>query len=103
MLLPSVPGAWYPTNNIVLFGFQILCFKWCFILPTSHIPLAEIIIDGSSLSFNALDSSAVLVNFSPGNSSGLSPLSIIAFVSSSNKSSLFLNTSVADIASGLST
>ena len=47
--------------------------------------------------------SAVLVNLSPENSRGLSPLSIIAFVSSSNKSSLFLNTSVADIASGLST
>ena len=27
MLYPSVPGAWYPTNSIVLFGFHKLCFK----------------------------------------------------------------------------
>jgi len=103
IVLPSVPGAWYPTNKIVLFGFHILCFKWCFILPTSHIPLAEIMIEGSSISFKAFDSSAVCVNLSPGNSSGLSPLSIKAFVSSSNKSSFSLKIWVAEIANGLST
>ena len=27
IFLPRVPGAWYPTNSIVLFGFQRLCFK----------------------------------------------------------------------------
>ena len=31
-------------NNIVLLGFHRLCFKWCFILPISHIPEADIII-----------------------------------------------------------
>ena len=55
------------------------------------------------LSFNAFDSSTVCVNFSPGNSSGLSPFSIASFTSSSNKSVFFLNISVADTASGLST
>ena len=103
IFLPSVPGAWYPTNKIVLFGFHKLCFKWCFILPTSHIPLADIIIEDSFLSFNSFDSSAVFVNLSPGNSSGLSPLFISFCVSSSNKSIFSAKTSVADIASGLST
>ena len=68
------------------------------ILPTSHIPLAEIIIEDSFFSFNAFDSSAVLVNCKPGNSSGLSPLSITACVSSSNKFAFSLNISVAEIA-----
>ena len=103
IVLPKVPGAWYPTNKIVLFGFHRLCFKWCFILPTSHIPLAEIIIDGSLFSFNALDSSAVGVNLSPGNSKGWSPFFNFSCISSSNKSVFFLNTSVAEIARGLST
>lgn len=56
------------------FGFHILCFKWCLILPTSHIPLADIIIDELEVSFNAFESSTDCVNFNPGNSSGLSPL-----------------------------
>ena len=103
MLYPNVPGAWYPTNKIVFLGFHKLCFKWCFILPTSHIPLADMIIAGVFLSFNAFDSSEVIANLSPGNSSGLSPCEIACFVSSSNNSILFLKTSVADIASGLST
>ena len=103
ILLPKVPGAWYPTNKIVLLGFHIWCFKWCFILPTSHIPLAEIIIAAPSISFNDLDSSAVFVNCNPGNSSGLSPLCINCCVSSSNKFIFSLKISVAEIASGLST
>jgi len=60
-------------------------------------------IQGSGFSFNAFDSSAVTVNFNPGNSSGLSPLFISACVSSSNKFMFSLNTSVDDIARGLST
>ena len=103
MSYPKVPGAWYPTNKIVDFGFHKLCFKWCFILPTSHIPLADIIMLGLSSSFNAFDSSAVLVNCNPGNSSGLSPFKISSFTSGSNRFVFSLKTSVADIASGLST
>ena len=80
-----------------------MCFKWCFILPTSHIPLADNIIIGSFNSFKAFDSSAVFVNLSPGNSNGLSPFSISSLTSSSNKSIFSLNISVAETASGLST
>ena len=88
---------------MVLLGSHKWCFKWCLILPTSHMPLAEMMIADSSFSFNAFDSSAVLVNCKPLNSSGLSPDWIIACVSSSNKSALSLNISVAEMASGLST
>ena len=43
------------------------------------------------------------MNFNPGNSNGLSPFIISAFTSGSNKFIFSLNTSVADIAKGLST
>ena len=52
-----------------------MCLRWCFILPASHIPLAEIIILGVSIKFMALDSSLVTAI--------LSPLKVIGFMYSS--------------------
>ena len=73
------------------------------ILPTSHIPDAEIIMHGSVDSFNAFESSTLCVNCNPGNSSGLSPLSMNSWTSGLNKSKFCLNICVAETASGLST
>ena len=58
---------------------------------------------GSFDSLRAFDSSTLCVKCKFGNSSGLSPFFIKSCISSENKSILFLNTLVAETASGLST
>lgn len=50
-----------------------MCFKWCLILPDSHIPLAEIIIAPLFILLIFTDSSGDLVKVNPSNSKGLSP------------------------------
>ena len=62
--LPRVPKAWNPTKMILHSGRQRLCFKWCLILPASHMPLPAMMIAPDLMSFKALDSSTDWVNLS---------------------------------------
>ena len=84
-------------------SYQRLCFKWCLILPASHIPLADIIILAPGCSLRAIDSSGVIVNINSSKSNGCLPDWIYFLVSSSKQSILSLKISVALIASGEST
>ena len=57
---PSVPSPWKPTNSTVLRSFPSACCRWWRMRPPSHMPEAEMMMQGERSSLSARDSSTLV-------------------------------------------